>query len=467
MKADVIIIGAGLAGTASAAALAKAGREVALIDARDVYPPEFRAEKFGPVQMAHLERMGLAEAAMAQVTRHESVRIARFGHIVAEGKDVEYGFHYADLVNGVRAALPDRVRRILGRVSDIATGPERQSVTMTDGTQVEGRLLIVATGSGDAIRSKAGIGRTVLSPSHSLVFGFSLEAAPGFYPFESLCVYGKGPADRISYIGIFRIGDEMRVNLFVYRTLDDPWTQRFRAAPTETLLETMPELARLCGELKVKGGVAVRPIDLVMAADYRRDGVVLVGDGGYAESADEELRFGRRVRGPEVDKRLRQRVRAAPQADPERTGVIALDRLPKRLRSSRCLALAGRTDAIRRLAGKDSAFERCCLGPALRMQLKIGADLAVNADNCVHGLGMCSTLLPHRGGGDHRLEIHLVRVEQEADEGHLIVGLVADVADDDDTGMAHEAVDWRRFARLRQRPDGHHGAGKNDCQICR
>ena len=278
MKADVIIIGAGLAGTASAAALAKAGREVALIDARDVYPPEFRAEKFGPVQMAHLERMGLAEAAMAQVTRHESVRIARFGHIVAEGKDVEYGFHYADLVNGVRAALPDRVRRILGRVSDIATGPDRQSVTMTDGTQVEGRLLIVATGSGDAIRSKAGIGRTVLSPSHSLVFGFSLEAAPGSYPFESLCVYGKGPADRISYIGIFRIGDEMRVNLFVYRTLDDPWTQRFRAAPTETLLETMPELARLCGELKVKGGVAVRPIDLVMAADYRRDGVVLVGD---------------------------------------------------------------------------------------------------------------------------------------------------------------------------------------------
>ena len=278
MKVDVIIIGAGLAGAASAAALAKTGHEVALIDARADYPPEFRAEKFGPMQMAHLERMGLAEAAMARVTRHTSVQIARYGHIVAENKTVEYSFRYADLVNGVRAAIPERVRRILGRVADIATGPERQSVTMTDGTQVEGRLLVVATGSGDAIRTKIGMGRTVLSHAHSLVFGFSLAAPPADYPFESLCIYGKGPKDRISYIGIFRIGDEMRVNLFVYRTLDDPWTQRFRSAPAETLLETMPELSRLCGDLTVKGGIAVRPIDLTMATDYRRDGVVLIGD---------------------------------------------------------------------------------------------------------------------------------------------------------------------------------------------
>ena len=106
MKVDVIIIGAGLAGAASAAALAKTGHEVALIDARADYPPEFRAEKFGPMQMAHLERMGLAEAAMARVTRHTSVQIARYGHIVAENKTVEYSFRYADLVNGVRAAIP-------------------------------------------------------------------------------------------------------------------------------------------------------------------------------------------------------------------------------------------------------------------------------------------------------------------------------------------------------------------------
>ena len=59
----------------------------------------------------------------------------------------------------------------------------------------------------------------------------------------------------------------------------------------------------------------------------------------------------------------------------------------------------------------------------------------------VHGFGMHRGLLPGRGGRDQGFDVEFVRIEQQADERHLVVGLVADVADDDDAGMAGEVVD--------------------------
>ncbi len=68
-------------------------------------------------------------------------------------------------------------------------------------------------------------------------------------------------------------------------------------------------------------------------------------------------------------------------------------------------------------------------------------DLPVGVDELVHGLGVRLRLLPSGCGGDHRLEIEFIGVEQQANEGHLVVGLVADVAEDDDARLAGEVVD--------------------------
>ena len=278
MRTDVIIIGAGLAGAVAASTLARAGLSVALIDARAETAPEFRAEKMGEAQIAQLARLGLADAVMASVTEHRTVKVARFGRIVGDGHETEYGYHYADLVNALRRAMPADVTRLVGRIDVVSTTDDRQRVTLTDGTVVDARLLVLATGLGDAIRRKIGIDRCMLSRSHSLALGFDLRRRPQGYDFDTLVCYPRQRHDRIAYVGLFRIGDTMRGNLFAYRTIADDWTKRFRAAPRENLLAAIPELEPLCGRLDLEGEPDVRSIDLTMATNYRRDGVVLIGD---------------------------------------------------------------------------------------------------------------------------------------------------------------------------------------------
>jgi 2-polyprenyl-6-methoxyphenol hydroxylase-like FAD-dependent oxidoreductase len=278
MTTDIIIIGGGLAGTSAAIVLANAGHDVALIDARADYPPEFRAEKMGRPHMDLFERLGLGAIARAHCTPYGAVSVARFGRIVSEEPTAEFGFAYADLVNGLRAALPARARLIVGRVADMATNAERQRVTLADGRVIEGRLLVLATGLGDTLKRKLGIERVVESRAHSLSLGFTLAAPTGGFPFESLVWYGEGPRDRVSYLTIFPTRSGPRANLFVYREAGEDWVARFRAAPRETLLATMPRLENLCGDFAVTGAVAARSIDLAVSRGHERDGVVLIGD---------------------------------------------------------------------------------------------------------------------------------------------------------------------------------------------
>ncbi len=278
MDVDIIIIGAGLGGTSSAIVLAKAGYDVALVDSHAAYPPEFRAEKMGVPHMAKIESLGLADTVLAHVERLDNIWVARYGHLVAKVAGPDYAFHYANLVNGLRAVLPGTVRFVVGRVVDIATGDELQSVTMADGTVLKGRLIIVATGLGDTIRSRVSIERVRLSRAHSLSLGFDLTVKPHDLPFASLVYYGDGPRDRMAYFTLFPIGDTARVNLYVYRTAGEDWTRNFRQNPNEVLRTLMPRLTDIMPEVIVQGPVAMRSIDLTMAKNYRRAGVVLIGD---------------------------------------------------------------------------------------------------------------------------------------------------------------------------------------------
>ena len=49
----------------------------------------------------------------------------------------------------------------------------------------------------------------------------------------------------------------------------------------------------------------------------------------------------------------------------------------------------------------------------------------------MHGFRMHRTLLPGGSCGNDPFNLKFVRVEEQANERHLIIGLVADVADDD------------------------------------
>ena len=81
---DVLIVGAGLAGTAAATILGRSGARVALLDAVDPLPYCFKAEKLSADQVERFQRLGV-------------------------GNVEPRGTYYHDLVNGLRRQVPAEV----------------------------------------------------------------------------------------------------------------------------------------------------------------------------------------------------------------------------------------------------------------------------------------------------------------------------------------------------------------------
>jgi 2-polyprenyl-6-methoxyphenol hydroxylase-like FAD-dependent oxidoreductase len=278
-RTDVVIVGGGLAGSLAAAMLGRAGIDAILIDLHAVYPADFRCEKLDGPQMQTLRLTGLAEAILHASTPDRECWVARFGWVVDKRPGDQQGILYDTLVNAVRSQIFDRTEFIKGKVTDISTSSDRQTVELSDGSKISTRLVVLATGLNIGVLNKLGIERRVKSAQHSISIGFDAEPVgrPAF-AFPALTYYAERPIDRMPYITLFPIGTTMRANLFGYRDLKDPWLKQFRDAPQETLYAMWPRLRPLMGDFKVTDFIKVRPIDLVITEGYLQDGVVLVGD---------------------------------------------------------------------------------------------------------------------------------------------------------------------------------------------
>ncbi|WP_245262166.1 NAD(P)/FAD-dependent oxidoreductase [Mesorhizobium sp. WSM3626] len=277
-EVDVAIVGAGMAGTTLATALGKAGRKVALIDPHRIHHDEFRAEKIGTDQIRLFEKLGLDETIKRLVTPFDDIHVFRLGQLFARERRPEYAFSYGALINGLRDALPPQVPLTVGKVVEVSTGPDRQRLVLSDGSVIIARLLVVATGYGEAVRRAIGVERVEQSKAHSLSMGFDLAVSQRDCGFRAVTCYGRRASDRVAYISIFPLGDKMRANMFVYRTVADQWTRDFRADPQKMLCELMPEISAQCGNFAVASPVEVRQVNLTTTQGHRRDGVVFIGD---------------------------------------------------------------------------------------------------------------------------------------------------------------------------------------------
>ena len=276
---DVVIVGGGLAGSLAAIVLGRQGHRIALVDMHARFPASFRCEKLAGDQLALLRGLDLFHCLTAVGKPIYEMHVARFGRLVDHQKSEEWGFLYEDLVNSVRAHLPAAVDFVVGHVADIATGPERQTVTLSNGDTIEARLVVLASGYSDAVRQKVGVERKVIRDAHSLSLGFSLVPAEGnTFGFPGLTYYGDRLAERIAYVSIFPVGETMRANLFCYRGHDGAWGKAFRERPREMLFAAMPGLKRILGDIETVGSVKLRVADLYVVEGHRRDGVVLIGD---------------------------------------------------------------------------------------------------------------------------------------------------------------------------------------------
>ena len=276
---DVVIAGGGLAGSLAAAMLGRAGIDAVMIDPHAVYPADFRCEKLDSVQMATLKKTGLTEAVLRNSTHDRESWVARFGRVVEKRPGDQQGIMYDTLVNTIRSQIPARTEVINAKVTDIKTGPERQTVTLSNGGEISARLVVLASGLNIGLIKKLGMDREVISASHSISIGFDAKPTDRkTFRFPALTYYNERPSDRMAYITLFPIGPVMRANLFRYTELNDPWLKQFRDAPQETLYATWPGLKKLMGDFTVTDFVKIRPIDLYVTKGYRQDGIVLVGD---------------------------------------------------------------------------------------------------------------------------------------------------------------------------------------------
>ena len=67
-QTDIVIAGAGLAGSTAAAMLSRAGYDVLLVDPHTTYPPDFRCEKLDRSQIEILKKTGLADVVLKVAT---------------------------------------------------------------------------------------------------------------------------------------------------------------------------------------------------------------------------------------------------------------------------------------------------------------------------------------------------------------------------------------------------------------
>jgi 2-polyprenyl-6-methoxyphenol hydroxylase-like FAD-dependent oxidoreductase len=277
-QTDVAIVGGGLAGSTAAAMLGRARVAAVLVDPHPLYPKDFRCEKLDASQIAVLRKTGLCEAVQRAATPDLHVWIARFGRLVDKRPNGQFDILYDNLVNTVRAEIPDSIDFIHAKATAIATSSDRQQLTLSNGEQISARLIVLANGLNIGLRQNLGIGREILSTCHSISIGFDLKPVgrPTF-DFRALTYYPEHATDRMAYLTLFPIGSIMRANLFVYREMDDPWLRAMRHDGERALFDLMPGLRKLIGEVEISD-VKIRPVDLYVSTGCRQPGIALVGD---------------------------------------------------------------------------------------------------------------------------------------------------------------------------------------------
>lgn len=279
-QTDIAIIGGGLAGSTAAAMLGRAGISAALIDPHAVYPFDFRCEKLDGYQTGLLRKTGLADEVLRATTRDVGgAWVARFGRLIDKRPSDQNGIFYDALVNTMRSLVPSSIDFIEAKAKAVRTSPDRQIITLSNGEEISSRLVVLSDGLNVGLRHALDIARDIISPCHSITIGFNLAPlGRDKFDFPAMSYFTENSAARMAYLTLFPIGNAMRANLIVYRTMDDLWLRRMRQTPEQAIDELMPNLRKLTGDFKVEDTIRIRPADLYVTHGHRQAGIVLVGD---------------------------------------------------------------------------------------------------------------------------------------------------------------------------------------------
>jgi 2-polyprenyl-6-methoxyphenol hydroxylase-like FAD-dependent oxidoreductase len=257
ISAEIIVVGAGLAGAIAAAVLGQQGRRVILVDAWPSCPPLFRAEKLEPDQVQILRKLGLLQPLLPHARRVRHVRVGYNGRLFKIEPIEQYGIHYTDMVNVLRL----------------------QRVRLAGGEELTSRLVVLACGGSSGLPASLGFHKEILRREQSVSLGFSIARPDGLpFPFDATTYYPTTCAAYIDYLSLFVMGEAMRANLFVFRSVSDPWVRQFVMQPGQMLERAFPKLGHLIGDYRVATKVETGRVDLYRMQRELQPGVVLIGD---------------------------------------------------------------------------------------------------------------------------------------------------------------------------------------------
>ena len=297
IRCDVAVVGAGVVGAATALALARAGRDVVVVEPRA--PEAFvdgdgkdrdlrrshdlRTYAISPASAALLERLGAWQAVLAaRACAYRTMRVwendpsdeLRFdADLVGEGQlgwIVEDGLlrHvlWQRLLDSARATLLTASVSTLARDGDAA-------LTLDDGRRVLAKLVVAADGAGSPLRRSAGLAATTESyGERAIVANVRTEAAHEYTAWQRFT--RDGP---LAFLPLTN-GESSIVWSVKDATADALLAKDddgFRAALGEAFQQ------RLGAVVSTSRRVAL-PLRLVLAPEYAGERFALVGDAAHA-----------------------------------------------------------------------------------------------------------------------------------------------------------------------------------------
>jgi 2-polyprenyl-6-methoxyphenol hydroxylase-like FAD-dependent oxidoreductase len=279
IQSDVAIVGAGLAGATAAVLLARQGLKVTLVDPRKEFPPLFRAEKIELDQAELLRKFDLLEAVKPRARFIREIVRAKGGRIRLRRQVQQFGITYQDMVNQVRAQVPAEVDFRVGRIQSLIADAQAPSVVLADGEKIHARLVLLCNGVGSNLQAHLGVEKDMLADELSMAFGFVVARADGStFPFDAITYRPSSARDHVGYLTLFRMGEVLRGNFFVYWSAKGAETQAFMRSPQSELDRLLPGLRNVLGDFTIQGRVEACRIDLYRLKDCVRPGVVMVAD---------------------------------------------------------------------------------------------------------------------------------------------------------------------------------------------
>lgn len=285
-KKEVVIVGAGLAGSVAAIALSRRGRKVALVCGK-AHPQDQRTTALMDQSIRFLDRLGLWEDLQPKAEALSTMRIidgtqrllrappASFLSSEIDLPAFGYNFSNTELLATFEAAIAREPNITLYRnnASSVHFGNDDAVVTLDDGTELGADLVIGADGRKSLTREAASVSvRTWSYPQTAVVLNFA-HALPHNNTSTEFHTE-SGPFTQVPLRG--------NCSSLVW-VVQPKEAERLMALPMEELAKIVEErMQSLLGQVTIENGVQAWPLSGMTALRYGKGRAAFVGEAAHA-----------------------------------------------------------------------------------------------------------------------------------------------------------------------------------------